>query len=97
MRRARAFTFIICIAASACAASTPHVSAPTGSIKPDGQAKIGDRTRCIVTGDEMVVTASTPHADYKGKTYYFCCADCPGEFLKEPEKYIRKATARLDS
>jgi YHS domain-containing protein len=28
--------------------------------------------------------------EYKGKKVYFCCADCKGKFLAEPEKYIAK-------
>ncbi|HDQ25721.1 MAG TPA: YHS domain-containing protein [bacterium] len=27
--------------------------------------------------------------EYKGKTYYFCCAGCPEAFKKDPEKYIK--------
>ena len=30
------------------------------------------------------------HADYKGERVYFCCAACPPEFAKDPEKYINK-------
>ena len=28
--------------------------------------------------------------EYKGKKVYFCCAQCKGEFEKDPEKYIAK-------
>ncbi len=28
--------------------------------------------------------------EYKGKKVYFCCADCKGAFLKEPEKYLSR-------
>ncbi len=28
--------------------------------------------------------------EYKGKKVYFCCPGCETEFLKEPEKYIKK-------
>ena len=28
--------------------------------------------------------------EYKGKKVYFCCADCKGKFLAEPEKYLAK-------
>jgi YHS domain-containing protein len=27
-------------------------------------------------------------SEYKGKTYYFCSANCKTEFEKNPEKYI---------
>ncbi len=28
-------------------------------------------------------------ADYQGKRIYFCCAGCPEEFRKAPEKYLK--------
>ena len=28
--------------------------------------------------------------EYKGKKVYFCCPDCKGKFLAEPEKYLSK-------
>lgn len=27
-------------------------------------------------------------ANYKGKTYYFCCDECKEEFLEAPEEFI---------
>jgi Cu+-exporting ATPase len=30
-------------------------------------------------------------ADYRGKTYYFCCAGCKVAFEKDPEKYLEEA------
>jgi YHS domain-containing protein len=30
---------------------------------------------------------------YKGKTYYFCCSNCPDMFKKNPDKYIKKQPA----
>jgi len=36
-------------------------------------------------------TASEEYSyTYEGKTYYFCCPMCIGEFKKNPEKYISK-------
>ena len=29
-------------------------------------------------------------AEYDGKRVYFCCADCPAEFVKDPAKYVKK-------
>lgn len=69
-------------AAAAAAPSTPLVAA--------GEAKVGDRTKCPVSGHEFVVTADSPHADYNGKTYYFCCPDCPKAFAANPEKFAGK-------
>ncbi len=31
--------------------------------------------------------------DYQGKRIYFCCAGCPAEFKKDPEKYLKKMEA----
>ncbi|MEJ5365401.1 MAG: YHS domain-containing protein [Desulfosoma sp.] len=33
------------------------------------------------------------YTDYKGKRIYFCCPACPGEFKKDPEKYMKKLEA----
>lgn len=60
-----------------------------GELVPPGQARMGDRTRCPVTGDEFVVTAESPHAEYEGRTYYFCCADCVAPFQANPAQYTQ--------
>jgi YHS domain-containing protein len=44
-----------------------------------------------VSGHEFVVTADSPHAEYNGKTYYFCCPDCPKAFEANPEKFAHGA------
>lgn len=42
---------------------------------------------CPVMHDE----ASKEYSyEYEGKTYYFCCPMCIGEFKKDPAKYISK-------
>ena len=84
--------------AAACGGKAPPPTAPTppagsASTQPlvaAGDAKVGDRTKCLVSGEEFTVTADSPHAEYNGKTYYFCCPDCPKEFAANPEKYLPK-------
>jgi YHS domain-containing protein len=82
---------VFAAAATACAKSAmpPRTTASSQStaIVPDGLAKVGDRTRCPVSGDVFTVSASSPRVVYKGKTYYFCCDDCPTAFAKNPEKF----------
>jgi YHS domain-containing protein len=77
------------------ATSTPAPSATTApaakNIKAPGEAKVGDRARCPVSGEEFTVEASSPHADVDGKTYYFCCGDCEKEFKANPAKYLKKS------
>lgn len=57
-------------------------------LKAPGDAKIGDTTRCPVTGEEFIVSANSPKTEYKGDTYYFCCSGCKKKFEENPEKYL---------
>src|SRR5262249_44882004 len=73
------------------APSAASTAAPSSPLVPPGEAKVGDRTKCPVSGHEFVVTADSPHAEYNGKTYYFCCAECPKAFEANPEKFVTKS------
>jgi Cu+-exporting ATPase len=42
---------------------------------------------CKMSVDEKKAAATY---DYKGKTYYFCAADCKDAFSKDPEKFLEK-------
>ena len=44
---------------------------------------------CPIMGTEMKASKAFDKTEYNGKTYYFCCAGCKPEFLKNPEKYIK--------
>jgi YHS domain-containing protein len=96
--------------ASAPTAQTPTSSpaapsaAPAGpsaaaqpALKPAGEAKVGDRTRCPTSGEEFVVSESSPKVEYKGKTYYFCCGGCDRKFAQDPEKYLNAQPGRPDA
>ncbi len=50
-------------------------------------AKGKAQTTCPVMG--MPINKSI-FVDYEGKRIYFCTADCPNEFKKDPAKYIKK-------
>lgn len=90
-----AFAFALSLAACGGTPSaqpaTPTASGtlPAGVKKP-GEAQIGDKTVCPVSGEEFTVTASSPKADYKGKTVYFCCGGCDTKFTASPEQYMKK-------
>ena len=77
-------------AVAAPVAAVPSAT-PAGPIKAPGDAKIGDKTKCAVSGEEMVVEATSPKAEYKGKTYYFCCGGCKQKFEADPAKYLKKS------
>jgi Cu+-exporting ATPase len=69
---------------------TPTTPSASSDFKAPGDAKIGDRTHCPVSGEEFVVSGDSPHAEYQGKTYYFCCAHCVQKFEADPSKYLGK-------
>jgi YHS domain-containing protein len=69
--------------ASACvmAADTP---------KTDASKRVA-QTLCPITGKAINKDISV---DYKGKRVYFCSADCPAVFNKDPDKYIKEMEAK---
>lgn len=48
-----------------------------------------DLVSCPVTGEKIAKDKAYSKVEYKGKTYYFCCAGCPEKFMKNPEKYVK--------
>lgn len=71
-------------------APIPPAATSPSDLKAPGDAKIGDRTRCPVSGEEFVVKDDSPHTEYQGKTYYFCCPHCVHKFESDPSKYLGK-------
>lgn len=49
--------------------------------------EIGKRVQCPVMNIKFEVARDTPVIDYKGKSYYFCCDHCVGDFRKDPDKF----------
>jgi hypothetical protein len=46
---------------------------------------------CIVSGDKFGGDMGKPIVTvYKGQEIKFCCKDCPPDFKKDPEKYMKK-------
>jgi YHS domain-containing protein len=54
----------------------------------NGDAHVGDRTNCPVSGEEFVVSESSPSVVHEGKTYYMCCPGCAGRFRANPQQFI---------
>ena len=73
--------------------ATGTVATAGGELVPPGQAHVGDRTTCPVSHEEFVVTAESPHADYEGSTYYFCCPHCIERFQASPGQFTTPAAA----
>lgn len=55
--------------------------------KASGQAGVGDKTWCPVSGDDFFVTATSPAVELEGMTYYFCCPPFTKNFLADPKKF----------
>lgn len=51
------------------------------------EKKVKAQTVCPVMGDPI---NKKFFVDYKGYRIYFCCAMCPDEFKKNPDKYMKK-------
>ncbi|MBZ0116332.1 MAG: YHS domain-containing protein [Sandaracinaceae bacterium] len=74
------------------------LGAPEQPLVPPGDARVGDRTTCLVTGEEFLVGEGSPHVEHEGRTYFFCCDPCIEQFQADPERYLAtsRATALSD-
>jgi Cu+-exporting ATPase len=102
MRSKLTLTFSLVSLLVACGGAPSGVASPAGehgkaapaanaNVKEPGDAKIGDTTKCPVSGEEFVVDASSPKVEHEGKTYYMCCGGCKKKFEAEPAKYLKKS------
>ncbi len=52
-------------------------------------AKLNEKVKCPVSGEEIKMADAAGSSQYNGKTYYFCCDNCKEKFNANPEKYIK--------
>ena len=64
-------------------------AASDAAVKAPGEAQIGDKAKCPVSGEAFTVTDQSPHSEIDGKTYYFCCSGCKEKFEKDPKKFLQ--------
>ena len=62
---------------------------PADVLPNDGTRKVGDITRCPVSGDVFTVSGDSTSAEHDGGTYYFCCGGCIDKFKANPERFTR--------
>lgn len=77
------------------ATETAAESAPAEgdeAIVPPGEAKVGDKTKCLVSEEIFTVEEDSPKVEYEGKTYYLCCPGCAKKFQADPAKYLGSST-----
>jgi YHS domain-containing protein len=88
---ALASALVLSLAAVACGGAAPAPEAPkttAGEVKAPGEAKVGDKTTCLISKEEFTVSDSSPKVEHNGKTYYFCCSGCVAKFKSDPAKYL---------
>lgn len=95
-----ALAFVTLSSLAACGGAAPATpTTPAGDAKPaeaggalkaNGEAKLGDKTKCPVSGEEFTVSSASPSFEYQGKTYYTCCSGCMEKFKADPAKYLGK-------
>ena len=76
------FSVVAALNLAGCGAAQQQ-SAATASAEP-----LPESATCPVMKSTFKPDASTTHAEYKGKTYYFCCPGCDKKFAANPESYI---------
>ncbi len=87
------FTLAFSLASAACGGNASPANASgehAEGLKAPGEAKVGDKTRCPISGETFTVSESSPKAEVNGKTYYFCCSGCSEKFKADPKKYLEK-------
>jgi Cu+-exporting ATPase len=48
-----------------------------------------EQVTCPVSGETIAKSDAFASMEYKGKTYYFCCAGCQDKFKADPAKYVK--------
>lgn len=66
------------------------VTALLGTVALADKEPLQPQTKCPVMGGKI---DKKVYADYDGKRVYFCCAGCPEQFNKEPDKYLKNLEA----
>lgn len=76
-----------------CAHHDTDATASSAALVAPGAAQVGDTTTCPISGEQFVVSADSPHSEYEGHTYYFCCPGCAQRFEANPAQYAHPATS----
>jgi hypothetical protein len=67
-----------------CATKEPHAEQEVVSA---AQAKVGDLTRCPVSGVVFRVSAESPQVEYSGTKLRVCCGGCAEKFREQPARF----------
>ena len=56
-------------------------------VVPGPQAKVGDLTRCPVSGVVFRITGETPRVEHAGRGRWVCCPGCADHFHDNPARF----------
>jgi YHS domain-containing protein len=75
-------------------AGTPAFVRARDTNSPGGSAKAAVKpyplNYCLVSGDKIGEMGKPITNNYMGQQIIFCCPDCPKEFKKNPDKYMKQ-------
>lgn len=80
------------VPAEATETTTETTPADDEAFVAPGEAKVGDKTKCLVSDEIFTVEETSPKVEYEGKTYYLCCPGCAKKFQADPAKYLGSST-----
>jgi YHS domain-containing protein len=75
-------------AAGASCGCQGNQAAHAGALVPAHEAKVGDRTTCVVSGGKFVVRTDTMFVSHAGKNYPVCCPGCAARFRQNPQQFL---------
>ena len=73
---------------TSCGCQGKQAAKPGQTLTPSVQAKVGDRTTCVVSGGKFVVRPNTVFVSHEGKTYPVCCPGCAVRFNQNPKRFL---------
>jgi hypothetical protein len=85
---------LLTVATLAFLAGTPTLLRAADTNSPSSSTNVAVKPYpldyCLVSGDKIGGDMGKPIVTvYKGQEIKFCCKDCPSDFKKNPEKYMK--------
>ena len=79
------------IAVSILAEIVQERNAKAGELSLPQAGRSTEQERDPICGMSVEVSTALEHAEFQGRTYYFCCAGCRERFLAAPQRYAASA------
>jgi YHS domain-containing protein len=73
--------------AAICKKACEHEDYDAVAVVPAPRAKLGDLTRCPVSGVVFQVRSETPRIEHAGESYWLCCDGCMERFQQNPARF----------